>query len=371
MKRQSSKYSLALFALVFGMNMAFADNSHLLRFKRQTITDQQGFGYPVFNILVPEKWKFSGQVQWSSIMGLPQNYLTYQASSPDGKAQAQRYPEQIFQWTDNSNLLRGYQMNGAATAPPVGAEDFLRQMFLPSIGKQQAQILKTTAMPKLAEQQKQMQELLLLQVYQPIAPLPSIPRIEAEAALIETQYNGNLEQFLVILTRLHTSQPTLVGPINSVSWIVETTSYQYPASDNDSYEQAFQVMLHSAQISPRWGVDCSRLMAICARDMLQTQQQIFERMRQIGQSQSEVSDMIMEGWKQRNDIMDGIHDRFSDTMRSSERYHDPIQDMEIDVPNLYENVWTNGLEYCMSDNAAFNPNQADSTQNWTQLKRVR
>ena len=371
MEHQTFKCGIALFTLVCGMNIALADTGHLLRFKRQTITDQQGFGYPVFNVLVPEKWEFSGQVQWSSVMGLPQCHLIYRASSPDGKAQVQRYPEQIFHWTDNTNLLGAFQMNGAATAPPVGPQEFVEQILLPSMGKSQAQVTQTTGMDKLAQQQKQIQEMLLTQVYQSISPLPATPQLEAEAALVETQYNGSKEQFLVVLTRIHTSQPSMVGPINSVSWVAEVTSYKCPTADNDNYGQAFQVMLHSGQISPRWAVDCTRLVATCARDMLQTQQQIFARMRQIGQTQSEVSDMIMDGWQKRNDIMDGIHNRFSDTMRSSERYHDPIQDMEIDVPNLYENVWTNGLDYCMSDNPSFNPNLTESTQNWTQLERVR
>ena len=55
MEHQTFKCGIALFTLVCGMNIALADTGHLLRFKRQTITDQQGFGYPVFNVLVPEK----------------------------------------------------------------------------------------------------------------------------------------------------------------------------------------------------------------------------------------------------------------------------------------------------------------------------
>ncbi|MGD9162035.1 MAG: hypothetical protein PVG39_26725 [Desulfobacteraceae bacterium] len=375
MGHQKLRYGFILFSLIVLLwteNTVCSKNTdHMLSFKRQTITDSQGFGYDVFNILVPEDWKFSGQVQWSSIMGLPQSYLTYQASSSDGLARVQRYPEQSFNWSENPEIVNGYRMNGAATAPPMGAEDFIRQLFLPSIGKPRAQVLKTTPMPKLAEQNKKMQEMLLLQIYQPISPLPTVPLLDAEAALVETQCEGINEQFLVILHRIYSSQPSVFGTIQSVSWIAEVTSYRAPASDNDTYGPAFQIMLRSAQISPRWAVDCTRLSAYSARDMLRTQQQIHSRMRQIGQSQSEVSDMIMDGWEKRNKIMDGVHDRFSDYMRSSERYHDPIQDMEVDVPNIYENAWTNGSEYVFCDNPNFNPNQTGSTQNWTQMERVR
>lgn len=373
MERQTFRYVLVLLTLIVLLSTenTVSGTDHMLRLKRQAITDSRGFGYNVFNILVPEDWQFTGQVQWANNMGLPQAYLTYQTSSPDGKAKVQHYPEQIFHWSENTDLINGYRMNGAATAPPMGAEDFVRQLLLPSIGKTHAQIRKTTSMPKLAEQNKKLQEMLLMQVYQPISPLPTVPRMDAEAALIETEYEGINEQFLVVINRVHTAQPTVYGTIQSVSWIAEVTSYRAPASDNKTYGTAFQVMLHSAQISPRWAVDCTRLSAFCARDMLRTQQQIFSRMRQIAQTQSEISDMIMDGWEKRNKIMDGVHDRFSDYMRSSERYHDPVQDMEIDVPNIYENAWTNGSEYVFCDNPNFNPNQTESTQHWTQMERIR
>ena len=210
-----------------------------------------------------------------------------------------------------------------------------------------------------------------MQVYHPISPLPARPRLEAEAALVDTVGGTTSERFLVVINRVYSAQPSMYGPIETVSWTAEITSYRAPVEGDPEFASAFQVMIRSAQISPRWAVDSTRLIATCARNMLRSQQQIFQTMRQIGQAQSEIGDMIMDGWQRRNAIMDGVHDRFSDAVRGSERYRDPIQEMEVAVPNLYENAWTNGLDYVFSENPEFDPNQTSSTQNWTQLQRVR
>ncbi len=348
-----------------------AQTGSQLRFKRHTITDSTGFGYPVFQILVPEGWQFSGQVQWTSTMGLPQGFLTYQATAPDGQAQVQRFPEQVYHWTDNPTLLNGYRMNGAATAPPMDATRFVQEMVLPSLGKSGARIVQTTPMPQLAEQSRRLQEMLLNQVYMPISPLPAPPQMEGEAALVLTQLGNASEQYLVVINRVYTTQPSMYGPIASVSWTVELTAYRTPGKTDSTTQTAFQTMIRSATISPRWAVDCTRLIATCTRNMLRQQHQIHQAMRQIGQTQSEISDMIMDGWEKRNAVMDGVHDRFSDYMRGSDPYHDPIQGLEIDVPNQYENAWTNGLDYVFSDDPSFNPNRTASTQNWTQMQRVR
>jgi len=348
---------------------AQADSS--LRFKRHTITDSQGFGYPVFQILIPEGWHFSGQVQWQTSMGLPQGLLTYQASSPDGKTFVQRFPEQIYHWSNNPSMVSGYQMNGAATAPPMNATQFVQQMVLPSLGKSSARIVRTMPMPELARQSKNLQEMLLTQVYHPISPLPAQPMMEAEAALVHTEQGSSAEQYLVVINRVYITQPTMYGPIQTVSWTVELTAYRSPKTADKNVQAMFQTMIRSATISPRWAVDCTRLVATCARNRLQQQQQIFNAMRRIGQTQSDISDMIMDGWQKRNDTMDRVHNRFSDYMRDSDPYHDPIQDMQVDVPNRYENAWTNGLEYVFSDNPNFNPNRTGSTHNWTQMQPVR
>lgn len=346
-------------------------------FTRRAIVDHQGFGYEVFSILVPQNWIFKGQVNWKFPGGLPQAVLAWRVDSPDGQIHAQQYPDMNFQWSNNPMMLQTYRANGAPVARPVTAGDFLSGMFLPSIRRSvsPARIVKRTDLPELAKYWKTIQEQLLLQVYHPISPLPAQPVLETEAVLMEIQPDGGNnnahEQFLVVINRAYMAIPSMYGPIQTVSWNAVITSFIAPVSNKKELAVPFGVMMHSAKISPRWGIDCTRLTAMCARNMLRRQQAIFNQMRQISQTQSETSDMIMDGWKKRNAVMDGVYDRFSDYMRGSERFHDPIQDMTVDIPNNYDSAWTNGLEYVLSENPNFNPNQTADTRNWTRMKPIR
>lgn len=345
-----------------------------LTFTRRAVTDSQGFGYDVFSILVPKDWSFQGRVNWQIENGLPRPILTWAVNSPDGKVRVQQHPDMNFFWSNNPMMIQTYQMNGAAVAQPVSASDFLTQMFLPSRSGGSVQVVKQTPIPELAKYWRTIQEQLLLQVYHPISPLPARPQLQAEAVLIETRSgsdNGSQEQHLVVINRVFNSIPSMYGPVQTVSWNAIVTTFTAPASDRKAVAVPFGVMMNSARLSPRWGVDCTRLTAICARNMLRHQQAIFNQMQQISNTQSEISDMIMDGWEKRNAVMDGVYNRFSDYMRDSERYHDPIQDMTVDIPNMYETAWTNGLDYVVSENPDFNPNRTADTRNWTRLEPVR
>ncbi len=350
-----------------------ANDPSALTFTRRAIVDSQGFGYEVFSILVPKDWSFQGQVTWQMENGLPRPILTWAVHSPDNRIQVNQYPDMNFFWSNNPMMVQTYRMNGAAVAQPVSASDFLTGMFLPSQSGGSYQVVKQTPLPELAEYWRTIQEQLLLQVYNRISPLQSRPQLQAEAALIETSPGtdtGKHRQHLVVINRVYNAMPSMYGPVQTVSWNALVTSFTAPASDRKDVAVPFGVMMNSARLSPRWGVDCTRLTATCARNMLRQQQAIFNQMQQIRNTQSEISDMIMDGWEKRNAVMDGVYNRFSDYMRSSERYHDPIQDMTVDFPNIYDNAWTNGLDYVVSEDPNFNPNLTPDTRNWTRMERI-
>lgn len=350
-----------------------SDNS--LSFKRMTVTDDKGFGYKVFEILVPDKWDFSGQVNWQFPGGLPHPVLTWQVSDPDQQVYVQRYPDMIFHWSNDQMMLQTYQANMAPIANPMSASDFLTQMFLPwrNQGQTSQKIISQKELPQLAESWKSIQEYLLLQVYHPISPLPSRPVFETEAILAELQSGSNRmnEQFIVLINRVYLTITGMYGPVHTVAWNAIVTSFMAPEKNKVKMSVPFGIMMRSAKLNPRWGIDCTRLTAVCVRNMLRQQQRIFDAMRKISQTRSDTGDMIMDGWKRRNASMDRVYDKFSDYMRDSEPYHDPVQDMTVDIPNRYENAWTNGLEYVFSENPAFNPNRTSDTRNWTRMDRVR
>ena len=104
------------------------------------------------------------------------------------------------------------------------------------------------------------------------------------------------------------------------------------------------------------------------RNQLRQQQAVFQQMQQIRRSQSEVSDMIHEGYQRRSAAMDRVFDKYSESIRGVDTYRDPVNDREVQLPNGMRNAWTNGSEYIFSDEAGYNPN-IGSNQNWQQMER--
>ena len=64
-----------------------------------------------------------------------------------------------------------------------------------------------------------------------------------------------------------------------------------------------------------------------------------------------------------------IAQSLSDSIRGVERYYDPNQGREVELPAGYTNVWGNPLgEYVLSESPSFNPNQG-SNLHWQQIQR--
>ena len=59
---------------------------------------------------------------------------------------------------------------------------------------------------------------------------------------------------------------------------------------------------------------------------------------------------------------------WSNAIRSVDTYRDPINGVEVEVPNTYEKAWTDGNEYIFTNDRFFDPNQ-NAGPNWTPLER--
>lgn len=59
---------------------------------------------------------------------------------------------------------------------------------------------------------------------------------------------------------------------------------------------------------------------------------------------------------------------WSDAIRSVDTYQDPINGVEVEVPNIYEKAWTDGNNYVFTNDPFFDPNQ-NAGPNWTPLER--
>ena len=128
--------------------------------------------------------------------------------------------------------------------------------------------------------------------------------------------------------------------------------------------------MDSRKDNPVWGENVLKLSAMITRDQLRHQQAIFNRMQQLSRTQSEIGDMIMDSYQKRNQAYDRIFDNYSQAIRGVDSYTDPINNWKVELPTGYDNAWTNGSDYVITEDPGFNPN-IGSTQDWQRMTRQR
>lgn len=83
----------------------------------------------------------------------------------------------------------------------------------------------------------------------------------------------------------------------------------------------------------------------------------------------QVSEEKMQQFKARGDVYDEVSQKFSDNTLGIDRYFDPHEGKEVELPSGYNHAWCNNNgEYIMSDDPNFNPN-VGSNLHWETLKR--
>jgi hypothetical protein len=134
----------------------------------------------------------------------------------------------------------------------------------------------------------------------------------------------------------------------------------------DRQVETFRVIAASRRDNPAWHEYVTKLSAVITREQLRQQQAIFERLRQIQRTQAETSDMMFESWQKRGQAYDRIFDNYSRSLRGLETYNDPVGSRQVELPNGFGHVWSNGSDYVLSDEPGFNSNTG-STQIWTEI----
>jgi len=78
---------------------------------------------------------------------------------------------------------------------------------------------------------------------------------------------------------------------------------------------------------------------------------------------------MMESYQQRQKVHDRISENFSEYVRGTEHYINPIKGREVELPGGYNHVWTSpGGEYILTDNPNYNPN-VGSNKNWEEIRK--
>jgi hypothetical protein len=377
MRRSHALVVLLLMLAVACTSGPAADaGKHQLALRKQAVVDQQGLGMEVFRMLVPKDWNFQGATNWNFSKFPPEALAYYRVTSPDGRATIEQLPLMNFYWAADPMLQQSAAQSGMSIMQPMDAAGFLKNLYMSHARPDAAgvKVLESQAMPELAQHALEISQ-FTINVFGQISPFRFPYEQRADSARMKVEYTQGGRKMVEDVTAtidyfIASMGSMFAGAVQTVSWSVTVVSFRAPAEEFDQRAPVYKIVLATRWDNPQWNLDCTRLMAIVTRDHLRQQEAIFQRMQQIHRTLEETSDMMFEGYQRRSAAYDRIFDNYIQGLRGVETYNDPVNKWKVELPTGYDNAWTNGIDYVVSDNANFDPN-VGSTQNWQKMSRQR
>ncbi len=333
-------------------------------------TDTQGIGIETFRMLIPSGWEFSGGLQWRmNNPGMPA-VLAFQLRNPSGYEAFEVFPALSFFWTNEpmSQMLKprgSLYFGNEVQPPPANALQALCEIVVPRFRGQVGalQLVQQQSLPDLPNQ---------LRALNPDAPSGMT---YAEGAKVRLRYRVGEqsidEELFGVVLAMRMSVPMLMGIVENIFWSLDYLfSFRALSERLDDLADLFRTLLYSFRINPQWFGRYTQLTQFLIQNQIQQIHQIGQLSRYISQTQSQISDTIMDSYYQRQETMDRLAESFSQYVRGVEEYHNPFEDRPVELPSGYQHAWANALgEYILTDDPFFNPNQ-HSNLNWEPLNRT-
>ena len=339
-----------------------------MRLKTISCVDQQGIGVEAFRLLIPADWEFEGGVQW--VMNNPGRpaFITFRAYSPQGEEAFEAFPNIPCYWTNNPMVKMmfpmGSQYYGNEVRPPAPALQVLQEIVVPRYRGQMPglQVVDQEHLPSLAKQ---------LRASSPAAPSGATSLDGGRVRIRYRHGDRDIEEDVFgIVEVAQASTPMFMGMMENIFWVADYLfSFRSSAGQLDGLSDMFMALVRSFRLNPQW---YARYMQV-SQHLIQNQIQQIRHIGQISQivsrTSDQISDMIMDSYNQRQDILDRLSTQFSQTIRGVDEYHDPFEGQGVELPGGYDRAWSNALgEYILTDDASFNPN-IGSNLDWQAMER--
>ncbi|MBW2598119.1 MAG: hypothetical protein JRC55_05750 [Deltaproteobacteria bacterium] len=335
-----------------------------VKYRKHVVMDRQGLGIEAFRLLIPEGWHFQGGLNWLS-NSLQLTQIAFKVSSPDNSAWFEVFPEMLFFYSTDPNANAFY----GQTRPvhyPVNAVVYLEQLFLPGFRANMPgiHVTKRKQLPELA--QNAMMNYRHQQTHNPyLAQLTMGTSFQFDAASVTMEYqqrNHTIEETICAVVGY-----TQAGMINNWGPMRQTSLCSLKEIKN-KMSPILCIISNSFRVNPLWEYKISQLYYAMTQQQKQMLRSIGEVSRYISRTNDQISDSLYQSYKQRDAIYDRVSNNWSDAIRSVDTYQDPINGVEVEVPNTYEKAWTDGNEYIFTNDRFFDPNQ-NAGPNWTPLER--
>jgi hypothetical protein len=343
-------------------------NDGVLHLKKYAYIDRQGTGLEAFSFLMPSEWMFEGGIEWILDNPAMPSVTAFKIYNPKGKEQFEVFPNGCFFWSTSQQLLNmfppGSRYFGSIVMQPLSAQRALRSIILPAQrnGFSDLKVIKDENLPELpialgAGMQSQGNN----------SPGPT-------GAKLRVSYNKDgvamEEEFYAVVESFSFPVQSMYGTFYNTIWYIDYIfSFKAEKGKLESNTVLFQAITSSFKLNPKWYAKYSNVIEYLAQQKISQIRSVGEFSRMLSQISDQISDEKMQQFSARGEVYDKVSQKFSDNTLGIDRYFDPHEGKEVELPGGYKQVWSNNNgEYIMSDSPDFNPN-IGSNLHWEQLKR--
>ncbi len=308
------------------------------------------FSSPFAQIPLPANWK----INTNQKVGEPS------VSGPNG-IKVYDYKGQFFMYSSDPYMQQSYQMAGQPMKRPVGAASVLKNDLMAQFNKLGQTFVKQYPLPQLAQVNKSYDSKLW-------KALPTQSKFEV---LGSEWTDGKGNKSIVILNYSeNTSQGStywgyylsvLEAPINVFEKAKE--AYIYGLANIQHNPQNIQAYNRSEQqkSNASWAAHNQK--------MANKQASFNASQKRLNDTYSEISDINMQGYKNRTAIQDQGYSNYINSVREVENVYNPTNGQSYEVQSGYNQYWMNNNgEYIQSNDYNYNPNTDPNANqyNWEQ-----
>jgi hypothetical protein len=332
---------------------------NMMKFKRFSYIDQAGTGLEAFSFLMPTDWQFEGGITWLLDVPMMPAKAAFRVYDPKDKAAFVGYANYCYYWatdpTTQSLFPPGSRYFGMEIKQPVSALDALKNIVLPN-ARGRVQIVKAEPLPDL------------------VKLVGAGGQGYADGAKVRFKYNdgsGVIEEELYgVVEVINIPVQTMYGWVNNYLWYVDYLfSFQALEGELEDHTKVFQTISSSFQVNPKWYAKYSHTIEYLAQNQIERIHSIGEMSRMLSRMSDQMSRENLALFEEKGKVYDQGAQNFSDYMLNIDRYYDPHEGREVELPSGYNHAWSNNLgEYILSDDPNFNPN-VGSNLHWENMSR--
>lgn len=343
-------------------------SANLLRFKNYSYVDQQGTGIEAFSFLMPSDWKFEGGMQWILDNPAMPSVTAFRVLNPKGDEQFEVFPNHCFFWSTNLQLLRmfppGSKYFGSIVKRPVSAQNALRNIILSEQrnGFSDMKVIKDESVPELPK---------ALGAGKQAQGIGTSGATGAKLRVIYTKDGITMEEeFYAVVESFSFPVQSMYGTSYNTIWYIDYIfSFKAEKGKLESNTKIFQTITSSFKINPHWYAKYSNVIEYMAQQKINQIKSVGEFSRMLSRMSDQVSEEKMQQFKARGDVYDEVSQKFSDNTLGIDRYINPHEEKEVELPSGYNHAWCNNNgEYILSDDPNFNPNEG-SNLHWESMNR--